>query len=175
MFLIVVFQCVRLIVFLYLYAFLSNCSFYAMCVSFRQFLSLTCTFLPIVSSLTRRPLPRVLLITHLSPCCCCSSLIRTGSFLCDGPPPVPGSDNPPPLVSSPPSRRPRDHLQLGVQQVPVVRGGGQPALHLPADGQPVHLQGPAVRRGQLHLPGEEQRHQRPGPQPPHAPHAQDGR
>lgn len=75
------------------------------------------------------------------------------------------------LVSSAcsPSGSSRDHLQLGVQRAPLVRGGGQPAIHLAGDGKPVHLQGAALGCGQLRVPSEEHCDQRQGPEPTNTP------
>lgn len=75
------------------------------------------------------------------------------------------------LISSAcsPSGSSRDHLQLGVQRAPLVRGGGQAAIHITGDGKSVHLQGSALGRGQLRVPSEEHCDQRQGPEPANTP------
>lgn len=53
---------------------------------------------------------------------------------------------------------------MGFQRVPLLCPARQPAFRVPADGEPLHRQGGALRRGQLHLCGDEQRHKRQSPQ-----------
>lgn len=48
---------------------------------------------------------------------------------------------------------------MGFQRVPVLCPARQPAFRVAADGEPLHRQGGALRRGQLHLRGDEQRHE----------------
>ena len=62
---------------------------------------------------------------------------------------------------------PRPVVRLGLQRVPLLRAAGPPALRVPEDGEPVHRQGGAVRRGELHLRGDEQRHQGQSAELPH--------
>lgn len=69
----------------------------------------------------------------------------------------------------------RSVLRLDLQRVPAVCAAGQPPLHLAGDGEPVHRQGGALGRGQLHLRGEQHRHPEEGAQLSDAAATQDGR
>lgn len=80
------------------------------------------------------------------------------------------------LTPPPPSSLPRRSvLRLDLQRVPAVRAAGQPPLRLPGDGEPVHRQGGALRRGQLHLRGEQHHHPEEGAQLSDAAATQDRR
>lgn len=62
-----------------------------------------------------------------------------------------------------PSER-RADVCVDLQRIPAVCAARQPPVHLAGDGEPVHRQGGAVRRGKLHLRGEQHRHQGEGAQ-----------
>lgn len=63
---------------------------------------------------------------------------------------------------------PRAVVRLDLQRIPVVRGRRQSEVRLPGDRPPVHSQGGAVRRGELHLRGDEHGDSRQGAGRAHA-------
>uniref|UniRef100_A0A674GDF2 Contactin 4 n=1 Tax=Taeniopygia guttata TaxID=59729 RepID=A0A674GDF2_TAEGU len=81
-----------------------------------------------------------------------------GMVLLCGPPPHSGAD-----------------LRLDLQRVPQLCAPGQPALRVAGDGQFVHRQGGDLGCGQLHLRGDQHRHQQQGPGATHAPRPQERR
>lgn len=62
----------------------------------------------------------------------------------------------------------RSGIFLDLQRVPDLREAGHPPLYLAGDGEPVHRQSGALRRGKLHLRGDQHGHQDPRPGSPHA-------
>lgn len=62
----------------------------------------------------------------------------------------------------------RSGVFLDLQWVPDLREAGHPPLYLAGDGEPVHRQSGALRRGKLHLRGDQHGHQDPRSGSPHA-------
>lgn len=62
----------------------------------------------------------------------------------------------------------RSGIFLDLQWVPDLCEAGHPPIYLAGDGEPLHRQSGALRRGELHLRGDQHGHQDPGSGSPHA-------